>query len=360
MRSLKAVKSLPGRPLYLTVRDAVCQAIEAGVFQPGRRMPSTKNLSEQLNVSLVTAHRALHGLVATGVLQRSQGRGTFVHQNYRDRRSANTVRLGLTVPPGASLTNYFHSHLLEGIRQAAEQVSADLLLLSTTEDIRDECDGLLFISPSTEQIETFLSIARRKPALMVGATTHWPQIASVDVSGFESAKQVLLHLRQLGHRRIGYVGKYDNLCMGRDQWDGFLLASQQMQIMPLEQHVVRGMSWKLDEREKLALMRFLTSPSRPSAIFASGIELALDVYKAAADAGLRIPQDLSIVGVDDPPSGPHWSPPITTIRKPLTKMSQAAVSMLFKLIQHSDVVPPSQTLPSELIVRGSTTACTHP
>jgi DNA-binding LacI/PurR family transcriptional regulator len=234
-----------------------------------------------------------------------------------------------------------------------------LLLLSTTEDIRDECDGLLFISPSAEQIETFLSCPQRKPSLMIGATSHWPQIASVDVCACEIAKQALVHLRQLGHRRIGYVGKYDNFCIGRDQWDGFLHASQQMQIMPLEQHVVRGMSWRLDEREKLALLRFLTSASRPTAIFASGIELALDVYAAAAAAGLRIPQDLSIVGVDDPPSGPHWNTPITTIRKPLAEMSRAAVRMLCDFIEQPDVVPVSQTLPSELIIRGSTLACTQ-
>ena len=359
MRALKAVKSQPGRPLYLTVRDAVCQAIEAGVFQPGRRMPSTKCLSEQMNVSLVTAHRALHGLVASGVLQRSQGRGTFVHANYHDRRSTSTLRFGVIMPPSPSLTNYFHGYILEAIRHEAVQFSADLLLMFSSEDMRDECDGLLFISPSAEQIETFLSRNARKPAVMVGATSHWPQIASVDVCSAEIATQALTHLRQLGHCRIGYVGKFDNLCIGRDQWDGFLQVSQELQMMPLEQHVVRGMSWKLDEREKLALLRMLSSSSRPSAIFASGIELALDVYQAAAAAGLRIPQDLSIVGSDDSPSGPFWNPPITTIRKPLKQMSQAIVNMLFNLIRHSGSVPPSQTLASELIVRGSTTACTH-
>jgi DNA-binding LacI/PurR family transcriptional regulator len=250
--------------------------------------------------------------------------------------------------------------VLEWIRLAALEFPADLLLLSTTEDMRDECDGLLFISPSAEQIETFLARSQRKPALLVGATSHWPQIASVDVCSVEVATQALTHLRQLGHRRIGYVGKYDNLCIGRDQWDGFLKAAQELGIMPLEQHVVRGMSFQLDEREKLALLRILSSPSRPSAIFASGLELALNVYEAAAAAGLRIPQDLSIVGLDDPPSCPHWNPPITTIRIPLPEISRATVNMLFNFIQRPDTVPPSQTLPTELIVRGSTTVCTHP
>src|SRR4051812_40070821 len=93
---LNAVSPQPGRPLYLTARDAVRDAIEAGVFVPGEQMPSTKELSERLRVSLVTAHRALQELVASGILQRSQGRGTFVHERYAERKNAMTdTRIGL-------------------------------------------------------------------------------------------------------------------------------------------------------------------------------------------------------------------------------------------------------------------------
>src|SRR4051794_13909457 len=79
---LRPVVPQPGRPLYLTARDAVREAVDAGIYCPGEQMPSTKELSEQLEVSLVTAHRALQELVGNGVLQRSQGRGTFVHHKY--------------------------------------------------------------------------------------------------------------------------------------------------------------------------------------------------------------------------------------------------------------------------------------
>src|SRR3954465_13201320 len=86
-KTLKAVVPQAGRPLYLSARDAVRDAIDGGMFAPGEQMPSTKELSEQLDVSLVTAHRALQELVSSGVLQRSQGKGTFVHQRYFERRS---------------------------------------------------------------------------------------------------------------------------------------------------------------------------------------------------------------------------------------------------------------------------------
>ncbi|HTL29934.1 MAG TPA: GntR family transcriptional regulator, partial [Tepidisphaeraceae bacterium] len=94
--ALKAVTAQQGRSLYLIVRDAIREAVDAGKFKPGERLPSTKELSQQLEVSLVTAHRALQELVAIGVLQRAQGRGTFVHPRYFDRKLPSIeARVGL-------------------------------------------------------------------------------------------------------------------------------------------------------------------------------------------------------------------------------------------------------------------------
>src|SRR4051794_3639497 len=95
-KQLKAVKPQAGRPLYASAKEALREAIDSGIFVPGEQMPSTKELSEQLNVSLVTAHRALQELVQTGVLERSQGRGTFVHSRYKERKDSLTqCRVGL-------------------------------------------------------------------------------------------------------------------------------------------------------------------------------------------------------------------------------------------------------------------------
>jgi DNA-binding LacI/PurR family transcriptional regulator len=117
---------------------------------------------------------------------------------------------------------------------------------------------------------------------------------------------------------------------------------------------VKGLSWHLDDRERLTLVRALGRPDRPTAIFAAGYYFALDVYGAAATVGLRIPEDLSVVGVDDPPSAAHLSPPITTLRQPLVQLGQSAVTALVEQIQRNNGDPSSRTLCAELIVRRST------
>src|SRR5947208_11278713 len=115
-RQLKPVKPQPGRPLYASVKEALREAIDKGLFVPGEQMPSTKELSQQLSVSLVTAHRALQELVSNGILQRSQGKGTFVHQRYFDRKNTiSDTRLGLVFHAEASLADYYHSQVLEGV-----------------------------------------------------------------------------------------------------------------------------------------------------------------------------------------------------------------------------------------------------
>jgi GntR family transcriptional regulator of arabinose operon len=88
VKELPPVISQPGRPLYQTVRDTIRAAIDTGMFAPGEQIPSTKDLAEQMSVSLVTAHRALQELVSAGVLHRAQGKGTFVQPHYHERKLA--------------------------------------------------------------------------------------------------------------------------------------------------------------------------------------------------------------------------------------------------------------------------------
>ncbi len=352
---LKAIVPQAGRPLYITARDAVREAIDEGVFTPGEQMPSTKELSEQLAVSLVTAHRALQELVNGGVLQRSQGKGTFVHQRYLDRKETlSTTRVGLVFHNDASLADNYHAQILEGVRQAAQSLAVDLLLLRLGEDIRNECNGYLYINPLPEEIEQMAAETNRKQAILaVGAKSQNKRISSVDVDNLDLAKQAVGHLAGLGHTNIGYVGGADLVSNSQDRWVGFNEACEEKGIGIKETSVIRAGNWKLDDRDRMSLIRLLGSPNRPTAIFAAGYYYALDCYAAAQTVGLRVPEDLSIVGVDDPPSAPYLSPPLTTLRQPLMQLGHAAITALHELIQRNSTEMVNRTLWAELVIRRS-------
>lgn len=348
---LPTVTSRPGRPLYESVKDALLLAIDQGVFASNRRLPSTKELSERMSVSLVTAHRALQELEAAGVLERTQGRGTFVID--RQQRSNRKLRLGLVLHAEASLADFYHSRVLEGMRQACRDGATELTILSFGSTFPRDLDGYLLVNPLAEELEETADRLREQPGkLVVGARSHLPNVASIDVDNREVAVKAVEHLHALGHRRIGYIGNEPRLSNSRDRWDGFGAAMRRLGVSVEMRHVMHVADWRLDNAEKMRLHRLLTAPDRPTAIFAAGYYYALDVYEAVGTLGLRLPRDLSLVGVDNPPSAAHLSPTLTTVQQPLQELGHAAVMSLTELARHQHV-PVSQVLRPELVIRQS-------
>ncbi len=356
VKELTAVVPQPGRPLYQTVRDAVRDAIDAGRFAPGEQIPSTKDIAQQMAVSLVTAHRALQELVTAGVVRRAQGKGTFVHPRYHDRKSAPVeTRVGLVFHRDASIADFYLGEIFEGVRRAAHEHAIDLMLLRYGADGPDRgCGGYLFVNPLPRELEAFLASAgQRQPVVVVGAQSEVKRVASIDVDNIDLARRAVTHLRERNHTRIAYVGGNDTVSNSRDRWLGFSDARRDCGLSVCPAHVIRSPGWRLEDAERAQLVDLLRSPTRPTAVFAAGYYFALDVYAAAALAGLSIPRDLSVVGVDDPPSAMHLSPPLTTLRQPLVELGHAALSALFDRIAGKSCTIEARQLRGELIVRSS-------
>lgn len=345
-----------GRPLYLCVRDSLRIAIDQGIFQPGEQMPSTKELSEQMAVSLVTAHRALQELVSAGVLQRSQGKGTFIHDRYPSRKNQiSQCRVGLVIHRSSSIADYYHGQIFEGVRRESDKQNVDLILLRFGEDVRNECNGFLFLNPFPEEMTELENTQRRQPTIVVGARGNTTRLSSVDVDNFDLARQAIEHLSNLGHKRIMFIGGAEQLSNSRDRRAGFFAACSQFRVdPPTPELVFTAESWRLSPEERQTIVDALRSPNRPTAVFAAGYYMALDVYAAAQQAGLRVPSDLSVISVDDPPSAEHLSPPLTTLRQPLVQLGQSAVALLVDAFRRHDLQPAARTLGAELVVRGST------
>ncbi len=360
---LRPVEATHGRPLFHAVKEAVRAAVDAGQFAPGDRLPSTKALSEQLSVSLVTVHRALQELVASGVLRRGQGKGTFVHEDYLARaRTSQGLRFGLVFHSECSLADFYHCHVLEGVRRGSQEIGADLVLLQFGEDWRKECHGFLYVNPMQDQLDKspwFEAAATgsrrvRRPVVVVGASFDREHAHSIDTDNADIARQAFDHLTELGHRRIGYVGGSTEVANSVDRWRGFQAACTSRGLVFDDGHVLHAPGWRLDDAGRAALAAMLARPDRPTAIFAAGYYFALDVYAAANRAGLAIPRDISVVGVDDAPSAGHLSPGLTTLRQPLEQMGRLAASRLFHTLEAPGDQPRHTMLKAELIVRQST------
>jgi LacI family transcriptional regulator len=179
-----------------------------------------------------------------------------------------------------------------------------------------------------------------------------PDVPSVGATNWAGGMAATDHLLGLGHRRIGAVtGPADYLC-SRARIDGYRSALERAGAQFDEALVRQG-----DFQHEGGFIRggeLLDLPEPPTAIFAGSDQQALGVYEAARQRGLRIPQDLSVVGFDDLPAARWVSPPLTTVGQPLADMGRVAAEMLGDLIDSVPLRSQRVELATELIVREST------
>jgi LacI family transcriptional regulator len=181
-----------------------------------------------------------------------------------------------------------------------------------------------------------------------------PDLPSVGATNWAGGLAATEHLLSLGHHRIGAIaGPSDYLC-SRARIDGYRSALEQAGIR-FDPALVRNGDFH-HEGGFIRGGELLALADPPTAIFAGSDQQAFGVYEAARQRGLRIPQDLSLVGFDDLPVARWVSPPLTTVRQPLTEMGNAAAQMLGDLIEGIPLRSSRVELSTELIRRESTAA----
>jgi LacI family transcriptional regulator len=178
-----------------------------------------------------------------------------------------------------------------------------------------------------------------------------PTIGATNWTGAVNATEYLI---QQNHRRIGFVAGRPGIWCSRARLDGYRAGLEAAGIAVDPDLVQDGdFDYASGFRAGTAL---LALPDRPSAIFAASDQMALGVYEAARQQGLRIPDDLSVVGFDDLPEAGWASPPLTTIRQPLSDMGTLAARTLVRLIRGDAVESPRIELSTRLVQRASVRA----
>ena len=175
-----------------------------------------------------------------------------------------------------------------------------------------------------------------------------PSVGATNWSGGLAATQYLL---ELGHRRIAAITGPDGALCSRARLDGYR-AALDTSGAPVDPELIRHGGFQIVDglHHATELLR-LADP--PTAIFALNDATAIGVYHAAVAAGLRIPQDLSVVGFDDHPSSRWMIPPLTTVRQPLPEMGAAAARMVVDLSRGVPLSSNRLELSTELVVRRS-------
>lgn len=364
--AIQQVDGTDPTPKYIQAREILVDAIRKGRLAPGTKLPSTKEISALFNVSLITAHRALEGLVESGWLRREVGRGTFVRDDV-DFSSISTqaplsIGLLLSERSRVNLDDYYHSSLLNALRRKAVDGARRVeFFFRDRFDLRERKKGdvgALCIHPPVEAQADVERLARRFPVVVLGGTFPGASVTCVDCDNELGGRQAIEHLLGLGHRRFIVISGPLNLTNSRDRTNGACAALRDARItIDPEDIMVSADAVVLEDLIRQRLESRLTGPDRPTALFAGGFYLAMAALQIARRCGLDVPRDVSIVGFDDPQSAPLLDPPLTTVRQPLEAMAAAAFESICTLITAGERAVASRKLPTELIVRSSCAPC---
>lgn len=260
------------------------------------------------------------------------------------------------------LSSSYMDEIIRGIDEALDAENYDLMLYTThrrktkesayvTKLTRRLADGLLLILPRNAAAYLDTLRQRQFPHVLVDYLSDKQNVPSVSTTNFRGAYDAMSFLLSLGHRRIGFITGTMEFGCARDRLDGYRAALKDHGI-PVDPHLVCEGNFMQPQGYQNA-QRLLSLPEPPTAIFSSNDMMAFGVMEAARERGLRLPEDLSIVGFDDIPQASYVHPALTTVRQPLEEMGRSAAHLLLKYIAHPNAEIERIELPTRLIIRES-------
>jgi DNA-binding LacI/PurR family transcriptional regulator len=220
--------------------------------------------------------------------------------------------------------------------------------------------AFFFVSPDRDTHNILTELWHRKPCFVVtGASWELPvPFPTVDSENRGSVRRAVEYLLHLGHRRIALVNGEDECANCRDRQHGYedALTAWDVNIEP-EWEIAAGGSMTLSATARNQLADLLLARTAPTAVFCAGYYLALEVMGVASRFGISLPDQLSLVAVDDPISASYLKPSLTTLRQPLAQIGARGAERLLALMQNGmPDTPLAEFLPCELILRDSCVA----
>jgi LacI family transcriptional regulator len=323
-------------------------------------------IAAEAGVSLPTVSKVVNGRPDVSPTTRARVEQLLDRHKYPRNGPRLSRRSGLIDLVFIGLDSPWAVEILRGVEEwGAERATAiavssvrhgDARPASWTSTIASHhSDGVILVTTKLTETQVGQLRGAGIPLVVIDPVNTPPaDIPSVGATNWAGGFAATEHLLSLGHRRIAAItGPADYLC-SLARLDGYRSGLERAGVA-FDPALVRYGDFRHEGGFGCA-SELLSLPDRPTAIFAGSDQQAFGVYEAARQQGLRIPEDLSVVGFDDLPVARWASPPMTTVRQPLAEMGNAAARMLGELIEGLPLRSTRMELTTELIVRESTAA----
>ena len=316
-------------------------------------------IAQSAGVSVPTVSKVLNGKSGVSAQKRALIEELINRHGYRKPSGSN--RSNVVELVFRELESMWAVEIIRGVERAARKHRVGVMVSEFgLHDAAPGWDDTVSRRPNCVLSVAQLSAAERAeltakgiPFVVFDPTTELPDdVPFVGATNWSGGRAATRHLVELGHRRIGMVAGPDFVLCCAARLDGYRSALSAAGLAADPQLIAHAELTREDGAE--AARTLLALPERPTAIFASNDLQALGVYQAAREAGLRIPDDLSVVGFDDLPVVAWVDPPLTTVHQPLTEMAVAATELALALGRGEAAPQAGLEIATTLTVRAST------
>lgn len=352
-------------PIHTQLREIMLRAISEGKFRPGERIPSERELAQEYKISRTSVRETITGLINAGVLFRAPGKGTFVSEESRQQDAPGVQTIGFVI--SEDIFNFVqtgYNKILAGAQQVCSERNTRLVFHSAGDDFgapwfkgnsdtKRHLSGCIVVGGVRRHIIEQLQEASI-PTVLVDIIVSYdlPELPSITIDYEGGARLAIKHLYSEGYRTIGYIGfpgsqKYSGYWQSLEDI-GLTYDPRQvefLQLLDLQPGILAGYQ---------AMLRMIGRKRLPSALLVTNDFVAIGVMEALAVSGIRVPDQIAIVGFDD--LGLKTTPALTTIRVDLRRVGEEAAVSLFRTVRDGNSAPQTTVIPVDLVVRGSTSS----
>lgn len=346
--------------------------------KPKKKQATLKDIAKSVGVTPMTVSRVINNNGYASDETRKKVLKAAEDLNYRSNGLARNLKRQFTKTVGlvlGDISNPYSTELARSVRETLINRGYSLFICisehSAKEDIiafeslaNHSVDGIIVATRANEGGDKYLLgiVENNVPVVVIGRDFQHQDVDFVSPDNLRGGFEATQHLIDLGHERIGFIGASLKGGSSLKRLQGYLNALEQHNI-EIDERLVTGRNQDVSEipgysTEEIGfdgMKRLLALPSPPTAVFARNDFTAIGAMSAIKEAGLRIPEDIAIVGFDDISLALRTSPPLTTVRQPMRLEGELAAELLLERIERKETLQRRERiLNCELIVRDST------